>query len=393
MGLSVEIERDTRESRSVDRKRPPRIDALDGVRGVAALYVVIHHAYVKLYEPSAAYASSLGFLQYGIISVSVFIVLSGFCLALPVIANGGYLRGGYLQFLKRRARRILPAYYATLLLGTLIRCLQTGSPFGQHDTHDGALSLLRHALLLHNVWGNTDNSVYGDHLTNGVMWSIAVEFQIYLWFPVFVAMARRLTPFGALLIVSAVAAVLQARVVGTPWNGLNCPYYALFCAGMFAAALAGRSAAWTTRARRAVTCAPIVSFVALAGFILSTGLHWIDSHIAVTQVVTGIFGFFLVLAVASIPRWDSLFSTPKLVNLGSFSYSLYLTHMPLLALWFTAVIVPIYARVGSLLSFIVTLSFGLPMILYIAYRFSLLFEQPFMNNGAIDKVQVIKKNS
>ena len=86
---------DKREEADPSRSEALRLHvaALDGVRGVAALFVVIHHAYIKFYDPTAAYAPYLSLLLYGGASVSIFIVLSGFCLYLPVIKSNGRIRG------------------------------------------------------------------------------------------------------------------------------------------------------------------------------------------------------------------------------------------------------------------------------------------------------------
>src|SRR5215203_1884331 len=98
---------------------PPRLAFLDGLRGLAASYVVLHHA-ALLVPPSgltgpATVARFL--LRHGHYAVAVFIVLSGYCLMLPVARDPlGRLPGGTLAFFGRRARRILPPYYAALVL-------------------------------------------------------------------------------------------------------------------------------------------------------------------------------------------------------------------------------------------------------------------------------------
>ncbi len=53
-------------------------------------------------------------LSWGQVAVDVFIVLSGYCLMLPVARAGGALRGGPVGYMKRRARRILPPMLASL---------------------------------------------------------------------------------------------------------------------------------------------------------------------------------------------------------------------------------------------------------------------------------------
>ena len=99
---------------------------IDGMRAVAALVVVLNHTYAQAW--CAFYDQfpppELAFLTYslavGHLAVSVFIVISGFCLFLPVTRNGGLLKGGTALFFQRRARRILPPYYAAVAISLLL---------------------------------------------------------------------------------------------------------------------------------------------------------------------------------------------------------------------------------------------------------------------------------
>src|SRR2546421_13093474 len=95
----------------------PHLDYLNGLRALAALYVVLHHAYLTVWPvllgkaPTGIDAALVGWLAYGHYSVSVFIVISGFCLMLPVLRNQDVIAGGSITFYRKRARRILPPYY------------------------------------------------------------------------------------------------------------------------------------------------------------------------------------------------------------------------------------------------------------------------------------------
>jgi peptidoglycan/LPS O-acetylase OafA/YrhL len=81
--------------------RNQHLDYLDGLRAFAALFVVLHHAYLQTW-PVIAYPDAgpdklvgfwLGWLIYGHFSVTFFMALSGFCLMMPVLRSGS-LRGG-----------------------------------------------------------------------------------------------------------------------------------------------------------------------------------------------------------------------------------------------------------------------------------------------------------
>src|SRR6476469_1408524 len=88
---------------------------LDGLRGLAALYVVVNHVFLRAFPgyPVDHAPFWAGWFIYGRFAVVVFIVLSGFSLALSP-ARRGWRLGGASGFARRRALRILPAYYAAL---------------------------------------------------------------------------------------------------------------------------------------------------------------------------------------------------------------------------------------------------------------------------------------
>src|SRR5438445_13464934 len=94
---------------------PRRIAGLEGLRGLAALYVVVNHIFLRAFPgyPVDHAPFWAAWFIYGRFAVVVFIVLSGFSLALSP-ARHGFRLDGVWRFAVRRARRILPAYWAAL---------------------------------------------------------------------------------------------------------------------------------------------------------------------------------------------------------------------------------------------------------------------------------------
>jgi len=146
------------------KNNPPklRLDYLDGLRGLSALYVVLLHVSQivedRLHGNGLLSIAYPIMLKYGRDAVGIFIVLSGYCLMLPVVrSESRQLRGGVVQYIKRRGRRILPPYYAVLILSLLITAfVPMNQPFmgfqlnlAQSDFTPGIL--LSHFLLLHNL--------------------------------------------------------------------------------------------------------------------------------------------------------------------------------------------------------------------------------------------------
>src|SRR4051794_11475469 len=138
------------------------------------MFVVAHHMWLAVWPafPRNAGPSWLAPLLYGHLAVAVFIVVSGFSLALAPLGDRGRLRGGTRRFIRRRAWRILPAYWVALVLSTAIAALSLHSLAGPGTI---AKSLTVHSLLLQDAIDSQP--------PNGAFWSIAVEWQIYFVFP------------------------------------------------------------------------------------------------------------------------------------------------------------------------------------------------------------------
>lgn len=380
---------------------PERFDFLDGMRGVSALYVAGCHAYLTCSGLYWAQATSgvergllygLHWLSFGRSAVAVFIVISGYCLMAPVVrAPRAEISGGLTRFFLRRARRILPPYYAALVASLallwFVPALQPrpGDPWYEgfwlqvYPAFEPGV-LLSHFLLLHNYHPDWQ------HAINYPMWSIATEWQIYALFPVFVAIWRRNWRSGVVMNALRLTLLLQLSLVffapgHNPWPPV---FVALFSFGMAAAALHGVAAtepvdaqAWDRRA-----LAALLVYVALE----ATVGEWLlaSGHQQILDFLAGGGAAALMIACAERVRaqtgrsWahrvlESRFAT----ILGSFSYSLYLLHAPVLALVFVtlrgadmppAVVLITLTTLGVLLSCVV------------ASVFSLVFERPFVRH-------------
>ena len=178
---------------------PPRqrLAGLDGVRGLAALFVVVNHVFLRAFPgyPVDRAPFWAAWFIYGRFAVVVFIVLSGFSLALAP-ARHGWRLDGVSRFARRRARRILPAYWAALAFSLAVAWLVVPPP-GQGVPD--AKSVVVNGLLVQNLVGAPS--------PNRSFWSIAVEAQLYIAFPLLLLMVRR---WGALVMVAAVTLLVAA---------------------------------------------------------------------------------------------------------------------------------------------------------------------------------------
>ena len=159
-----------------------RLAGLDGIRGLAALFVVVNHIFLRTFPgyPRDRAPFWAGWFIYGRFAVVVFIVLSGFSLALSP-ARHGWRLDGFSRFAYRRARRILPAYWAALAFSLAVAWLVVRPP-GQGAP--GTKSAVVNGLLVQNIVGAPS--------PNRSFWSMAVEAQLYIAFPLLLLMVRRL---------------------------------------------------------------------------------------------------------------------------------------------------------------------------------------------------------
>jgi peptidoglycan/LPS O-acetylase OafA/YrhL len=184
------------------------VPALDGIRGIAILLVIVYHFSVSL--SILGFASPvLGFFRFGWCGVDVFFALSGFLITgilLDTKSSPGYFRNFYV----RRVLRIFPLYYGSLLVVFLLRfALPSAGIWGSHEGLASPGSMLWPVLYLENFAIAVD----GPSLTGVTThyWSLAVEEHFYLAWPLLVWLATRRQI--VLLAVAAITVSMVARIV------------------------------------------------------------------------------------------------------------------------------------------------------------------------------------
>lgn len=365
-----------------------RLLFLEGLRGIAALYVVLGHI-GTLSDPSASAGRPshapewlqrlLGCFSYGHLAVAAFIVISGFCLELSLFTHDNGALKSASEFYKRRAQRILPPYYACLAISIYVAyrvtVYQVGAPFNQYLPIDQT-AILTHALLIHNL------SPDWMYKINGVLWSITIEAQLYLVFPLFVLGVSRVS---RLVTLAAAGLITYAFIVYIPEAPkLYIWYVPLFVAGIVSAHLAFRPGR--------VGRLPIVGSIAALGCL--GGCYWTASQAWPLYASDLFFGFALAgacYAMTGMPRgllYRFLILRPVVV-LGTFSYSLYLMHHPIAQLLYANR--PAWAN-GEISLFLYLVA-CLPIILFGCWAFYLVFERPFIPRRSAKKAPAHKSHT
>ncbi len=357
-----------------------RLTELDGLRGLAALVVVVHHALLTWPVLAAQYfgvnrASGSWWLTYtplhlawaGTEAVMVFFVLSGLVLALPYLraAPGPARWRGYYG--QRLVRLYLPVLAALAVAAALVVAFPrvpgpaTSWWFAAHAVPVTAGTLIRDALLLGGVsW------------IDAPLWSLRYEVLFSLLLPAYVLLGRRLRHRPG----SVVAGALLLSGLGTYLGSAALTWLPVFAVGV--AMAAARTRLQSLGLRLAGCRRPVAAWsllVALAVVLLlaeweSRGLGRSGPLALALARSLGVAGAalvcFLVLAcpaVGALCRWGPV------RGLGTVSFSLYLVHEP--------VLVSVSSMAGgSLRGVAVTLVVGSVVSLLLAAVFHRLVEAP-----------------
>ena len=320
---------------------PTRNLALDGLRGSAALAVLVFH--VWLYRPTGlpgprqALGDKILFeLNLGLIC---FFVLSGFLLFRPFAraALAGERRVDLRDYALRRVARIAPAYYVCLAGALALYALA-----GAANLIPPAGQVARFLFFGQSYWPDTLTAI------DAVTWTLCVEVVFYLMLPLLGWAAIRLGPHRA----KAQAAMLLALVaVSAGWNALahfsewgpvaskSLPaYIGDFAFGMLAALWIERRRR-ERQGRRPLTTPGLAPLLAVAGIVLVVaaaywherwGSRTLAHQILMDMPAAAGFGLLIAALAAGTSRVLSPFRARPLVGAGTISYGMYLWHIPLI---------------------------------------------------------------
>ena len=290
--------------------RVGRVQSIDGLRGVAALWVVLFHLHL------AVSRTATDWLWYpidwiarnGAKGVDIFFVISGFVIAMSVSKGAGTV--GYLgRFVLRRSIRLDPPYWSAILLEVVL-LLSTLQLFPEHPaTLPSGAQLLSHLFYLQDLLG------YGNIVLS--FWTLCYEIQFYGFFVGLIVLRHYLpavlqsTRFTALFAGGLFMLSVWVRFIdpGSAPHGLFIDRWYQFFIGTltyFAISKPGRLKML------------YLAWAALAVVLISTSASLI-------QLLPIVVSAWLLLA-AHDERWGRLLSAPPLQFLGAISYSLYLYH-------------------------------------------------------------------
>jgi peptidoglycan/LPS O-acetylase OafA/YrhL len=360
---------------------------LDGMRGLAALYVMIGHARWLLWEgyqnfnihpndyslidKALMYFFSL--FKWGHEFVLLFFVLSGF------VIHYGYCSKlkldkaaslNFAQYFSRRTRRIYPPFLLALLLtfaldyaGQMLNySIYTGSsPYELMNTHVGNTS---HDLktLIGNVF-----FLYKDYVpifgSNGPTWSLKFEWWFYMFYPVFLIISRKHIYYSTALVAVLFAAsffpdLWPSALLQEIFGSMICWWLGVLLAEVYTKRIPVKS-----------TLLSLVAFLWFL-FLFAFNTNSVVYDLQIAFLFTSILGIFLWLNDKNY----NLNSLKRLKTLGDFSYTLYIIHFPILCFLSGAVMKNSASTLPKHSYFILTGSF---VCVTISYLFHFIVEVPF----------------
>jgi peptidoglycan/LPS O-acetylase OafA/YrhL len=323
-------------NRSHDLPHTGRVPALDGLRGIAVLLVLMNNLYPGYPD---RFADRICYIvsNTGWMGVDLFFVLSGFLITGILLDSKGdehYFR----NFYARRLLRIFPLYYGFLLAWivfvSVIPWFRPDAVQGFMENQGWYWTYLANVKIARHGWGQG--------LEPGLFWSLAVEEQFYLLWPLVVLWAdrRRLAAICIGMFVCALFLRLGWRLAD-PSAGTHLALYvatparmdSLAVGALLAIALRSPSSGLARLRRWAPAIGAVTTVLLLAMFVWRKGLVASDPIVQVLgysliACCAGAYLSFAVTSPASAPA-QRVFAHPALQFFGKYSYGIYVLQAPL----------------------------------------------------------------
>jgi peptidoglycan/LPS O-acetylase OafA/YrhL len=336
---------------------------IDGLRALAVIPVILFHAGLEVFSG-------------GFVGVDVFFVISGYLITTILVDDLENNRFSIVKFYERRARRILPA-----LFFVMISCI----PFAwmwmvPSQMKDFSQSLISVSLFASNIQFWLESGYFSEVAEGKPLlhtWSLAVEEQYYVIFPVFLLIAwgfGRNRVFWMIVVFAAISLVLSE------WGWRHHPTANFYLAPTRAWELLAGSIAAFLVLKRGVRSNELLSLLGLVGIVFSIFVYDESTPFPSVYALVPVVGVVLLILFADEKTVVAKFLSTKLfVGLGLISYSAYLWHQPLFA----------FARIKSLeapsLAVMLFLSLASLGLAFLSWRF---IETPFRNKVVITRMKI-----
>ncbi|UVW35819.1 acyltransferase [SAR92 clade bacterium H455] len=341
---------------------------IDGLRALAVVPVILFHAGFELFSG-------------GFVGVDVFFVISGYLITTILIEDIENKQFSIVNFYERRARRILPALFFVMLV-----CI----PFAwmwmlPNQMKDFSQSLVAVSLFASNIlfWresGYFDAAAEEKPLLH--TWSLAVEEQYYVLFPIFLILAWR---FGKNRVFWMIVVMAAVSLLLSEWGWRNKATANFYLAPTRAWELFSGSIAAFIVQKQGVQRNNLLALVGLAAIIFSIFFYDETTPFPSVYALVPVIGVVMLVLYAEKATFAAkLLSMRGIVGIGLISYSAYLWHQPLFA----------FARIESVsepsLLLMAILAVSSLFLAYLSWRY---IETPFRNNRGVGSAKILVYSS
>ena len=333
---------------------------IDGLRALAVIPVILFHAGFELFSG-------------GFVGVDVFFVISGYLITTILIEDIENKRFSIANFYERRARRILPALFFVMVV-----CI----PFAwmwmlPSQMKDFSQSLVAVSLFASNILFLRESGYFDAAAEEKPLlhtWSLAVEEQYYVLFPIFLILAWR---FGKNRVFWMIVVMAAISLLLSEWGWRNKATANFYLAPTRAWELfAGSIAAFIVQKQGVQKNNPL-ALIGLAAIIFSIFFYDETTPFPSLYALAPVLGVVLLVLYAEKDTIAAkLLSAKGFVGIGLISYSVYLWHQPLLA----------FARIRTLEQpsnvLMLVLSLMSVLLAYLSWRY---IEKPFRDRTHINR--------
>lgn len=341
---------------------------IDGLRAVAVLPVILFHAGFEVFSG-------------GFLGVDIFFVISGYLITSIIIADLDDNKFSIVDFYERRARRILPALFFVLIVCIPIAWLwmlpNQMKGFSQSLV---AVSLFSSNILFWRTSGYFDTSAEEKPLLH--TWSLAVEEQYYLFFPLFLILTWRLGKNRIFWLI-VVTGLLSLTLCEWAWR--NQPTANFYLAPTRAWELLAGSLSAFLVYKNGVQKSEFLASLGLGLTIFAIFSFDENTPFPSTYTLVPVLGVVLIILYATTETYVAKFLSIKtFVTIGLLSYSAYLWHQPLFAFAKIRLVVP---PSGFLMGVLSILSL---ILAYFSWKF---IEAPFRRKDAFTRKRIFQLSS
>ena len=334
---------------------------IDGLRALAVLPVILFHA-------------GFEFFSGGFVGVDIFFVISGYLITSIIIDDIEKKRFSIIDFYERRARRILPALSVVVFCSTVVGWLIL-NPIELYSFGNAMLGV---ATFTSNIvfWksqGYFDESAELNPLLH--TWSLAVEEQYYVFFPIFLIMAWK---FGKNAVFWMIVVFTIISLAVSEWGWRNSPSANFYLAPTRAWELFSGSIAAFIVQKHGIRKNNFLSLLGLVAILVSIFYYSESTPFPSVYALVPVIGVVLLILFAEKGTFvASILSNKLFVGVGLISYSAYLWHQPIFAFFRKET-----GEIETPLSTALLLIFFTLLLGYFSWRY---VEAPFRNRSTVSK--------